>query len=251
MGDVIVKPADADTPVQSFPERLMGIFISPAETLADVARKPDFVVPLVLIILLVVAGTEVFLHKIGFEPILKAAMEHSSRTANMTPDQIQEMVVKMVPYYTWMARVMEFVWPCLAVLVAAVVGLIAVNSIFGGKITFKTAFSISSYAYAVNIIYYLIALTMNLFGDPEHLISNPQNPTPTSVGFFMNPLETAKPLLALGGSLEIFTVWNMLLLAVGFSVASGRKAKVVPVFLTFFGLWFLMVLIKMGLATLG
>ena len=48
MGDVIAKPADADTPAQSFPERLMGIFISPAETLADVARKPDFVAPLYL-----------------------------------------------------------------------------------------------------------------------------------------------------------------------------------------------------------
>lgn len=251
MGDAAVKPADGDTPAQSFPERLMGIFISPAETLADVARKPDFIVPIVLLVLIGVAGTEVFLHKIGMEPIIKWAMEHSSRTANMSPDQLQEMVGKMIPYYTWTARVAGFVWVPLVVLVGATVGFVAVKSIFGGQITFKTAFSISSYAYAVNIIYYLMVPTMVVFGDAEHYISNPQNPAPTSVGFFLNPLDTSKPLLALAGSLEIFTVWNMVLLAVGFSVASGRKAKVVPVFFTFFGLWIVMVLIKMGLATLG
>jgi ABC-type multidrug transport system fused ATPase/permease subunit len=251
MGDAVVKPADADTPAQSFPERLLGVFISPAETFADVARKPDFILPLVLLVLIGVVATEVFLHKIGMEPVLRWAFEHSSRTANISPEQAQELLGKMVPYYTWTARVFEILWVPLVVVVGAVIGLVTVNSIFGGRITFKTAFSISSYAYTVNIIHSLIALTMTLFGDPEHLISNPQNPAPTSAGFFMNPLDTSKPLLALGGSLELFTLWNMALLAVGFSVASGRKAKATPVFLIIIGLWTVMVLIKMGLSTLG
>ena len=251
MGDVVLEPVDPEPPPQSFPERLLGIFISPAETFADVARKPDFVAPLVLLVLITVVGTEVFLHKIGMEPILKWALEHGSRTANMSPEEIQGMVGKIVPYYTWTVRVVGFVWAPLVVLLGAVVGLVTVDYIFGGKITFKTAFSISSYAYAVHVIYYLIAPIMVVFGDPEHYISNPQNPTPTSAGFFLNPLDTSKPLLALAGSLEVFTVWNMALLAVGFSEASGRKVKVAPIFFTFFGLWIVVVLIKMGLATLG
>jgi hypothetical protein len=251
MGDAVAKPADAETPALSFPERLLGIFISPGETFADVARKPDFILPLVLMVLIGVAGTEVFLHRIGMEPVVRWAFEHSSRTANMAPDQMDAMIGRTIPYYTWMGRVAPIVWPPLVVLVGATVGLVTANSIFGGQIRFKTGFSISSYAYAVNIIYSLIALTMTLFGDPEHFISNPSNPTPTSVGFFLNPIGTSKPVLALAGSLEIFTFWNMALLAVGFSVASGRKAKVTPVFLVIFGLWIVMVLIKMGLSTLG
>jgi hypothetical protein len=135
--------------------------------------------------------------------------------------------------------------------VGAIVGLVTVNSIFGGQIKFKTAFSVSTYAYVVNIVHSLIGLTMTLFGDPEHFISNPQNPTPTSVGFFLNPVETSKPLLALGSAFEIFTLWNIALLAIGFSVASGRKVKTVLLFFTFFGLWIVKALISMGLATLG
>jgi hypothetical protein len=251
MGDVVAKPPEADTPAQSFPERLMGIFISPVETLADVARKPDFILPLVLLVVMAVAGTEVFLHKIGIEPVLRWAYEHSSRTANMSPEQLQAMLERAVPITIWTTRVGAFLWIPFVVLLGAVIGLVSVNGIFGARITFKTAFSVSSYAYAVNIIYSLIALTMTLFGDPDHFISNPQNPTPTSVGFFLNPNDVRKPLLALGSSVEIFTIWNIALLALGCSVASGRKAKTVPLFFTFLGLWIVKVLIVMGLSSLG
>jgi len=251
MGDVVAKPPDADTPAQSFPERLMGIFISPVETLADVARKPDFILPIVLLAVVAVAGTEVFLHKIGMEPVLRYAYEHSSRTANMSPEQLQAMLERAVPITIWTTRVGAIIWVPLVVLVGAVLGLVAVNSIFGGRITFKTAFSISSYAYAVNIIYSLTALTMTLFGDPDHCISNPQNPAPTSVGFFLNPNDVSKPLMSLASSLEIFTIWNIALLALGCSVASGRKAKTIPLFFTFLGLWVVKVLIVMGLSMLG
>jgi len=251
MGDAVMKPAEAETPALSFPERLIGVFISPGETFADVARKPGFIAPLVSIILLAIAGTEVFLHKIGMEPVVRWAMEHSSRTANMPADQLEATLAKIVPFYNWMARVGGIVWPLLVVLVGALVGLIAVNSIFGGKIKFKTAFSISSYAYAVNIIYYLLAPIMIFFGDPDHYVSNPQNPAPTSVGFFLNPLSASKPLLTFAGAFELFTIWNLVLLAVGFSAASGRKAKPVPLFLVLSGLWMVKVLISAGLATLG
>jgi hypothetical protein len=96
-----------------------------------------------------------------------------------------------------------------------------------------------------------MSILMVLLGDPEYFVSNPQNPTPTHVGFFLNPLDTSKPLLALGGSLEGFSFWYMVLLGVGFSEVSGRRVKSLPIFLIFLGLWMIVVLIKMGLAALG
>jgi len=251
MGDAVAMPPEAETPAQSFPQRLLGIFISPAETFADVARKPSFLAPIVLLVLLAVAGTEVFLRKIGFEPVLKWGFEHSTRASNMSPEQMQDMIGKMIPYYNWGTRVVGPLWVPLVVLLGAAIGLVIVNNILGGQIKFKTAFGIASYAYAVNIVHSLMVPIMILFGDPDHYISNPTNPTPTSVGFFLNPVETSKPLMALASSFEIFTLWNLALLAVGLSVASGRKVKVTPIFLTYFGLWMVWVLIKTGLATLG
>jgi hypothetical protein len=65
------------------------------------------------------------------------------------------------------------------------------------------------------------------------------------------PHETPKPLLSLAGSLDVFTLWVIALLGVGFSEATGRKVKAASLTLTIFGVWLIWVLIKMGFSTLG
>ena len=244
-------PPEAESPPMSFPERFLGVFISPGPTFEDIARRPGFIAPLIIMVLLSIAGTETFLAKIGVEPVVRWAMEHSSRTSNMSPEQMEQVLGRIVPFQTVLAHIVGVLWVPFLALLVAVVGLVTLNTIFGCGITFKVAFSVPAYAYLVNIIYSLIGIVLVVFGAPEHLISNPQNLTPTSVGFFLNPLDTSKTLMALGSSLEGFSFWYMALLGVGFSQASGRKVKFTPLFLIFLGLWLFVALIKMGLATLG
>jgi hypothetical protein len=92
MGDGIVKPSDEPIPSQSFPQRLMGIFISPRETLADVARRPDFIAPLIAGVLGAVVVTETMLWKIGMERIVRFALEQSGRASGMSPEQMDRVV---------------------------------------------------------------------------------------------------------------------------------------------------------------
>src|SRR5205823_11743531 len=91
-------------------------------------------------------------------------------------------------------------------------------------------------------------IAMILFGDPEHF--NAWSPVPSNARFFLGP-ETSKPLMSLAGSFDIFTFWFMALLAIGFSEATHRKAKSLSLFWCFFGLWMVLVLIKMGFAMLA
>ena len=91
-----------------------------------------------------------------------------------------------------------------------------------------------------------MVLPMILFGDVEHF--NPNNPAPTNLGFFLNPLETSKPLLSLASSFDLFTIWFVILLGIGFSQATGGKVKARSVFLVYFGLWMVWVLGKVGWA---
>ncbi len=240
-----------DEPPQSFFQRLVGVFVSPGPTFADVARKPDFLAPLIILVVLTVTGTELFVARIGMEPVLRWAFEHSSRTSNLSPDQMQQMIARVVPIQTAIVHAVGLLWVPFLALVVAVVGLVTVNSVFGGQISFKTAYSIACYAYWVNVIYYLLGIVIDFLGDSEHIISNPQSPTPTSVGFFLNPLDSSKPLMAIGSSLEIFTLWHLALLGIGFSEATARNVRFTPIFLIFLGLWIIGVLIKAGLATLG
>ena len=249
MGDVIVKPADADTPAQSFPERLMGIFISPVETLADVARKPDFVAPLILGVLGAIAVTETMLWKIGMERIIRTSIEQSGRASSMSPEQMDQAVHQGARIGGILAHLGGIVVPPIALLIIAGLGLLIVNLIFGAQTKFKKVFSLICYANLVSLLGSLMAVAVILFGDPDHF--NAQNPVPSNVGFFLNPREVSKPLYSLASSADIFTIWLLILIAVGLAEGTGRKVKPLTIFLVYAGFWVVWILVKMGLSMLG
>ena len=249
MGDVMVKPADADTPAQSFPERLMGIFISPGETLADVARKPDFLAPLILLVLGAIAVTETMLWKIGMERIVRMSIEQSSRASSMSPDQMDQAVHQGAKIGAIFAHIVGVVGPPIGLLIIAGLGLLIVNLILGAQAKFKTVFSLICYADLVTLLGALMAVAVILFGDPDHF--NAQNPVPANVGFFLNPREVSKPLYSLASSADIFTIWFLILIAIGLSEGTGRKVKPLSIFLVYAGFWVVWILVKMGLSMLG
>jgi len=252
MSPLAMAPEAAENqPSKSFMERFIGVFISPGEAFADIARKPDFIVPLVVIVVLTLVGTELFLAKIGLEPIMRYALEHNSRTANLSADQMQQALATQLRIGTIFAHVGGLIQPPILCLIGALVGWVTVNNIFGGEIRFKTAFAIPCYANLISVVPAVMGILLVFFGDPDHFISNPSSPTPTSLGFFLNPEQTSKPLLSLAGSVDIFSLWYLALLGIGFSKASGKKAGTAATTACFIGIWLVWVLIKMGLATLG
>lgn len=245
MGTTVTAPPEAEGgETLGFFGRLAGVFISPGETFADIARKPDFIAPLILSIVAAIAYTESMLAKIGMERMMQTAMQQSKQQVTLTPEQMQQQV-KIGTIFTHIAGALGS--PIFLIIVAAL-GLLFINAFFGAKAGFKTAFSVACYASMVSLISTGMSIAMVFFGDPEHF--NPQNPVPTNPGFFMNPLESSKPLLALAGSIDIFSFWLMALFGIGFSHASGRKAKSLSVFFCFFGVWLVYILGKVGLAML-
>jgi hypothetical protein len=246
MGDAAVKPADAETPALSFPQRLLGIFISPAETLADVARKPDFIAPLIATVLGTVAVTETMLWKIGMERIVRISIEQSGRASSMSPDQMDQAVHQGARIGGIFAHVGGVVGAPIGLLIIAGLGLLIVNLIFGAQAKFKTIFSLVCYVDLVSLLGALMAVAVILFGDPDHY--NPQNPVPANIGFFLNPREISKPLYSLASSADIFTIWILILLGIGLSSATGGKVKPLLLSLVFAGFWMIWVLVKVGLA---
>jgi hypothetical protein len=215
-----VSALEEAPPRKSFAARFVGVFLAPHEAFADVARAPDFVAPLVVFILSIVAVTETMLAKIGMERIVRQSIERSSRASSLTPEQMQQAVEQGARIGSIFAHA-AFVWAVIPLLIYAGIGWAIVNLILGGQVNFKTAFSVTCYAELVSSLGALTTVATILFGDPEHF--NPDSPGPGSAGFFLNPLETSKPLMSLASSLDIFLLWFMILLAIGFSEATGRK----------------------------
>jgi hypothetical protein len=232
----------------SFPARLAGIFVEPKETFADVVRRPDIIWPLAVTVISGVVFTETMLAKVGMERIIRNQLEQGGQAARMSPEQLEQAVSQGAGIAGTIAHVMGVVAAPIYLLIVAGIGLAILNSFFGAQLKFKTVFSVTCYSQLVGILGVLTGLAVILFGDVERF--NAQNPMPTNIGFFLNPLETSKPLLALTSSFDIFTVWGLILLGIGLSEAVGRKVKAVSIFLIYFGLWSVWILGKVGLAAL-
>ena len=249
MGDPVVSPAEPEAPALSFPERLMGVFISPVETLADVARKPGFWAPLIALVVGSVAVVETMLWKIGMERIVRTQLEQSSRSSSMSPEQLDQAVSQGAKFGAIFAHISGVVIMPLFLLVLAGLGILIVNLILGGRAKFKTVFSEVCYANLVSLLGSVMAVALILFGDPEHF--NSQNPVPANLGFFLNPTQVSKPVYAVASSADIFTVWMLILVAIGLSKSAEGKVKPLPIFLVYAGLWVLWILAKVGLSMVG
>ncbi len=249
MGDPLVRPAEAEAPALSFPERLMGVFISPGETFADVTRKPGFWAPLITLVVAAAAVSEIMVWKIGMERMVRMSLEQSGRASKMTPEQMDLAVRQGAHIGAIFAHIAPFVFLPLYLLLVAGLGILAVNLIFGAKTNFKTVFSLVSYANLIALLGSLMSIAVIFFGDPDHF--NSQNPVPSNLGFFLNPTQVSKPLYALSTSADILTIWTVILMAMALSEGTGRKVKTLPIFLVYAGLWAVWILVKMGLSMLG
>ena len=181
----IAPPTPEDQAAGSFLSRAMGVFISPGRAFEAIARKPDFIIPLMVTTVAAIVMTETMLQKIGAERIVRQSLEMSGRADKMTPEQVDQASRTAATFTAALMHVIGVLGTPIYLLVIAAVGLFIVNVIFGGSANFKTAFSVASYAGLVLIIGVVLGLVMILGADLEQF--NPDNFVPTTVGFFLNP----------------------------------------------------------------
>ena len=250
MGETsVAPPLPEETPGDSFFSRAMGVFISPGTAFESIARKPDFLAALMVGVVSTIVFTETMLAKIGIERIVRRSIELSPRAAQFSAEQMDQAVHRGATFGLILARVSEFVAVPVYILIVAAVGLFIVNLIFGGTATFKASFSVICYANLIKLVEAVLGMVVILFGDPDQF--NPQNFAPSNAGFFLSPQDTARPLYIVASSFDVFTIWFLIVASLGLSLVSGRKARTLPVFLCFLGLWIVWVLVKIGLSMLG
>ena len=249
MGTPMIKSGgNSSGQTHSFWWRWINVYVSPGSAFEDIARKPEFIYPLIVGVVGALAVTETMLAKIGMERIVRNAIEQSGRASNITAEQMQQAVERGATVGAVLAHLGALLGPPIFLVIVAALGLAFVNGILGAKLDFKTSLSVAGYANLPGFVGALMAIAVILLGDLETF--NPNNPAPTNLGFFLNPLDTSKPLMALAGSLDLFSFWVLALLGIGYSEATKRQVKAFSVSMIYFGGWLVWVLGKVGLAML-
>jgi hypothetical protein len=217
--DAIATPApDAGPEPNSF-QRIIGVLFSPDATFASIARKPDWVVPLVLIMILALGNGFLIASRIDFGAPAREAMAQNKNMTQEQMDRAEKMSVGM-------GKVAKFIAPVIMVIVFLVVAgalLLAVR-LMGGEGDFKQAFSVTCYAWLPNVLQSII-LTIVILAKGLTGI-NPQTiPTilRSNLGFLVD-MKTQPMAFALLSSLDLFTIWVVVLLVIGFAYV-GRISK--------------------------
>jgi hypothetical protein len=251
MSQVAAAAAPESQATKSPVARLLGVIFSPAETFADIARKPDFILPIVVPVFLGWVLFDIMYWKVGMETMTRLQLERSPFTAKMPPEQMEQAINQSAGHLVRTLIITDAaiaIGTVIVLLIMAGLGILIVNAILGGEAKFKTLFAATTYANFVSVVGFLVGIPIILFGGTENL--DPQNPVPLNLAFFLNFREVSKPLFALAGSVDILPVWVIILLGIGMSKASGGRAKATTISLCFVGLWAIWIIGKVGLSAM-
>jgi hypothetical protein len=225
--------------------RVLGVFFSPKATFQDIVRKPSWVLPFVLLTLFSIGVTFAINQRINWREFMTQQIEKSPRSANMSAEQKQQQIeggAKFTPIFTWAIGICG---PILFMLIVALAMWGAYNLLAGANTDFGTAFAITAHAALTGLVSSVLIILI-LYLKPYGTVDL-ENPVATNLAAFL-PDDSAKWLVALLKSIDIFTFWTLILLAIGFAATSPKKLKGSKAFMIAFSVWAVYVVGRVGVA---
>lgn len=225
--------------------RVTGVFFSPTPTFDDIVRKPSWVLPVALLTLMSLAVSVAINQRTNWREFMADQLDKNPATAQLSPEQREQRIeagAKFSPPFTY---AIGLIGPVLAFLVVALVMWGAYNLLGGAGTNFGTSFAVTTHAFLTGIVSSLLFLLV-LFLKPPGTVDL-QNPVATNLAVLL-PADAAKWLVALCKSIDIFSFWTLLLLAIGFAATSPRKLKGSKSLSIALTVWAAFVLIKVGWA---
>jgi hypothetical protein len=252
MSDVDVQSPAEQSPGLTQWQRVVDVFTAPSKTFEDIKRGnkswwlPFIIMAIVGYILFAAVTTKIGMQQVVDNQIhLNPSQEE--RMEQATPEQ-RETGRKIALYITegiFLAN------PLLLLAILALGSLVLMGTInfgFGGKAKFGGIFAAWMYAGLPGILKVILGVIVIFAGTaPESF--NIKNYAPTNIGAFLNPLETNKALYALASSIDIITIWSVVLLGMGVAIVAGVKRS--SGYIAVFGWWALIVLIGVGWAAVA
>ncbi len=204
--------------------RIIDTFIAPSKTFTDLRRSaawwaPWLVISLFTLVLMFVIGKQV-----GFEQITRHNIEHSSRSDQfdkLSPAD-QNKQIQTISKFTAVGVYAAPVLILLYCLIATVALWITFKLVAGGETSFGQAYATVMYAWLPGIIGAVLGVISLFAGvNPEGFDIN--NPVGTNLGYYLDAETTNKFVRAMASSLDVLTIWSLILIGIGFSCTSKVK----------------------------
>jgi hypothetical protein len=249
MSSTGVQPVNEPVVALSQWQRVAYIFTAPSKTFGDIKRgNRSWWMPLIIYTVFAYLLFAVVYTRIGIQQVVDNQIHMSpkseERLAQATPEQ-RETSNKFSVGFTEAAFIANPAFVLIGVSLMTLVIWGTINFAFGGRATFGSLFAMWMYATLPSILKSLLGMVAILAGmAPESF--NIKNMAPTNLGAFMDPIDSNKALYSIASSLDLVTIWTLVLLGIGTSMIAGTKRS--SGYIAIFGWWAVVVLISAGFA---
>jgi hypothetical protein len=239
------EPQAAAPPKKNVFARFAGVLFAPADAFQEIVRRPDIVAPLLLMIVLGFATTAVIMPRFDYESF--GAMQRE-QFRKQQPNATEADVARVERFAIAGTKVFAWLAPVLMGLFYAIVAgvLLLAFRLMGGEGTYAQSLSVTLYAWAPLLLYSIVTAIVVLARgsfDPITAASIVKsNPA------FLVEMREQPALYSLLSSLDVFSLWTLILFTIGFA-AMSRLSKGVSAAIVI-TLWAVMVLLKVGFAAM-
>jgi hypothetical protein len=230
-----------DAPASNFLSRLSGVYFSPGETFKEIGRNPSFLIPLLALMLVGGLGAYVLIERMTVPGFFSAQFEQAVAQGSMTQEQASQQVEAMSKYATWV-KLGFFGWGFIqwAIIPLALAGIAKlITMVLGTENKFKPVFTVTVYALLAVAILSTLVFVVTLYLKPVEEIDL-RNLGTTSLGSLLSMLlgkdGLPKFIMALAGWIDLFAIWMIALLSIGYAAVS-RKLKTSTVAFALGGLY--------------
>jgi hypothetical protein len=239
----VATPSQTSIPAASakgLVARAVGVIFTPRATYSDIAARPRVVGALLTVLVIVIGATGWFLSTpVGQNAYIDQALSSMEGFGRQANDQQMAGIERMAPYAAYVTSAAQLVFVPLVAAIIAGLALALFNAILGGDASFKQVFAVVVHSYFIVALSTLFS--MPLFYMRESMASA------TSLSVFFPMIDEATFVGRLMGSIDLFRIWWIVSLSIGFGVLYKRRTATIA--WSLLGLYFVIVLIFAGVRT--
>lgn len=213
------RTADSSTPaprLPSLPARIVGVLLSPRETFAAVSATPRWFGMLATTVIVVAACQGLFLStEVGQQAFVDQQVSSREGLGLQVSDEAYAQIERLARYAVYIQIGGALVGVPVVTFAAAGLLFGVFGGLLGGQATYRQTLAVVAHSGAVSIAQQLFVTPINYLRES---MSSPAN-----LSVFFPMLDEGGFLASLLGTIELFTVWWVLLLAIGLAVLYRRR----------------------------
>jgi hypothetical protein len=209
-------PASEPVPARGLPGRIAGVLTSPRATYADIAARPAWLGVLVVVLVTTMAPTAWLLStEVGQRAFIDLQLQTVEAFGGTISDAQYGQMLRMAPSARYFAAAGQIVGVPVMALAVAGLAFALFNGVFGGSAAFRQVFAVVAFSSVLTGLRTLFATPLNY---ARESLSSPTN-LAAVLPFFEDNTFGARLL----GSVDLFLVWWVISLAIGFGVLYRRR----------------------------